>query len=98
MKKYLKEKIIDIVDGKLTNDEIEELIAFFRYVLTEDIDPDDERFFKDLAYEMSGSVKDLALLIINFRRDLKSKIHPDITDLTTKYIPQAADQLEGIIR
>ena len=46
---------------------------------------------------MSGSVKELALLVIQFRKDLKSKIHPEITDLTTKYIPQAADQLEGVI-
>jgi len=97
MKKYLKEKIADIADGKLTNDEIEELIAFFRHALTEEIDQDDELFFKNLAFEISGSVKELALLIINFRRDLKSKIDPDITELTTKYIPQAADQLENII-
>ena len=46
---------------------------------------------------MSGELKDLALLLVNFRRDLKSKLCPEITDLATKYIPQATDQLEGVI-
>ena len=97
MKNKLKAKIVNIVDGKLTESEMEELIDFFKYALIESFDQDDEHFFKGLAYEMSSSVKDLALMIINFRRDLKSRIHPDITDLTEKYIPQTADQLEGII-
>jgi chemotaxis protein CheZ len=97
MKENLKAKIVDIVDGKLTDNEIEELVDFFKYALIESFDQDDEHFFKDLALEMSSSVKDLALLIIDFRKDLKSKIHPGITDLTEKYIPQTADQLEGII-
>jgi chemotaxis protein CheZ len=97
MKNNFKAKIVDIVDGKLTDNEIEELIDFFKYALIESFDQDDEHFFKDLALEMSASVKDLALLIIDFRKDLKSKIHPGITDLTEKYIPQTADQLEGII-
>jgi len=97
MKNQLKAKIVDIVDGKLTEAEMEELIDFFKYALIESFDQDDENFFKGLAYEMSASVKDLALMIIEFRRDLKSRIHPDITVLTEKYIPQTADQLEGII-
>jgi len=97
MKNQLKAKIEDIVDGKLTESEMEELIDFFKYALIESFDQDDEHFFKGLAFEMSSSVKDLALMIINFRRDLKSRIRPDITDLTQKYIPQTADQLEGII-
>jgi chemotaxis protein CheZ len=97
MKNQLKAKIVDIVDGKLTEAEMEELADFFKIALIESFDQDDEHFFKGLAYEMSSSVKDLALMIIDFRRDLKSRIHPDITDLTQKYIPQTADQLEGII-
>ena len=97
MDAYLNKKIKNIVGEKLSGNEIEKLVDFFRYALAEGIEQDEDRFFKDLAYEMSGSVKDLAVLIINFRKDLKAKIHPDITDLTTKYIPQAADQLEGII-
>jgi len=58
---------------------------------------DDEVLFKDLTYEMTRQVKDLALLIIDFRRDLKSKINPGITDIATKYIPQATNQLVDII-
>ena len=97
MKNQLKAKIADIVDDKLTDSEIEELIGFFKVALMESFDQEDEHFFKDLAYEMSSSVKDLALMVIEFRKDLLARIHPGITDLTEKYIPQAADQLEGII-
>jgi chemotaxis protein CheZ len=97
MKGYLKGKISAIVDGKLTDTEIEELINIFRYMLEESVIQDDDQFFKDLAFEMGGSVKELALLIIEFRKDLKSRVDPEITDLTMKYIPQAADQLEAII-
>ena len=97
MKAYLKEKITSIVDGKLTNDQIENLVGFFRQVLTINVDHYDESFFRELAYEMGGEVKELALLLIDFRRDLRSKICPEITDLAIKYIPQATDQLEGVI-
>lgn len=97
MKDYLKGKISAIVDGKLTDTEIEGLIDFFRCMLKESIVQDGDNFFKDLAFEMGGSVKELALLIIEFRKDLKSRVDPEITDLTMKYIPQAADQLQGII-
>ena len=97
MEEYLKGKIAGIVDGKLSETEIEGLIHFFRYMLEKNVEAEDDNFFKDLALEMGGSVKELALLIIEFRKDLKSKVDPEITDLTTKCIPQAADQLQGII-
>jgi chemotaxis protein CheZ len=58
---------------------------------------DNESFFKKLSSEMSGGLKELALVLIDFRREFKSKIHPNITDIATKYIPEAADQLEGVI-
>ena len=58
---------------------------------------DDELFFRGLAHEMTGHVKDLALLVIDCKRDLRSKIHPDLTDMATRHIPQATDQLEEII-
>jgi response regulator of citrate/malate metabolism len=32
---------------------------------------DDDLFFRNLAYEMTGQVKELASLIVDFRRDLK---------------------------
>jgi chemotaxis protein CheZ len=97
MKNHLKEKISSIVDDKLSSKEIEELIKFLRHTKANNILLDDELPFRDLAYEMTGRVKDLALLIIDFRRDLKSKIHPEITDIATKYIPQATNQLVDII-
>ena len=97
MKANLKDQISDIVNTPLSNEQVEELSGFFKQVLSNGLEPDDERFFRDLAIDMTGELKDLALLIIDFRRDLKSKICPEITDLATKYIPQAADQLEGII-
>lgn len=97
MKDYVKEKITNIADGRLTSDQIEDLVGFFRQVLSNNMDQEDESFFRGLAYEMTGDLKDLALLLIEFRRDLKSKICPEITDLAVKYIPQAADQLEGVI-
>jgi chemotaxis protein CheZ len=97
MKDYLKEKITNIADGNLTSDQIEDLSGFFKQVLSKSLDQDDEPFFRELAYEMTGDLKDLALLLIEFRQDLKSKLCPEITDLAVKYIPQAADQLEGVI-
>ena len=97
MKDYLEEKINRIVNGRLTGDQIEDLIGFFRQAMANDMDHDDDDFFKKIAYEMTGEVKELAMLIIDFKRDLKSKIHPEIMELAIEYIPQATDQLEGII-
>ena len=97
MKQNMKKRVDRIVDGKLTTGEIEELINFFQYVLSGNMDQDDDNFFRNLTYEMTGSVKELALLIIDFKENLKSKIQPEITDIATKYIPRAADQLESII-
>jgi chemotaxis protein CheZ len=37
------------------------------------------------------------MLVINFKRDLESKIHPEITDIAIRYIPQATNQLGDII-
>jgi len=92
----LKEKIINIVNGKLTEKEIEEVVGFIKYVTSSNL-YEDEQFFKEVAYEMTGAVKELALLMIEFRRDIKAKVHPELKDLATKYIHEAADQLEGII-
>ncbi|MDY7035334.1 MAG: protein phosphatase CheZ [Thermodesulfobacteriota bacterium] len=97
MKKNLKERIDNIVDGNLTSDQMEKLIIFLRETMSNGLAHDDDPFFKNLVYEMTGDVKDLALMIIDFKKDLKSKIHPELTDLAMKHIPQAADQLEAII-
>ncbi|MBU0986945.1 MAG: protein phosphatase CheZ [Proteobacteria bacterium] len=97
MKEYIKAKVSHIVEAKLTSDQIEELIGFFRQALSNNLNYEDESFFRNIAYEMTGGIKDLALLVIDFRKDLRSRICPKITDLAIKHIPQAADQLEGII-
>ena len=97
MKEDIKKKVAHIVNGKLSSDQIEELIGFFRQALNNKLESDDEKFFRNLAYEMSGDLKELALLVVEFRKDLKSKLCPEITDLAIKHIPQAANQLEGII-
>lgn len=96
MKDNLKERINKLVGSKLSETEVDETVNFIEQLFSSNMD-DDERFFKDMAYEMSGSVKDLAMLIIDFRRDIKAKVHPDIAELATTFIPEASDQLEGII-
>jgi chemotaxis protein CheZ len=98
MKDDLKERISKIVDGKLSNKELEELVDFLGQTMLNSLRGDDEHFFKNLTGEMTGQVKDLAFLIIDFKRELKSKIHPGLSDIATKYIPQATDQLESIIK
>ena len=96
MTEYLEEKIYNTVHGKLSEEETEKLIGFCRHATASKLH-EDEQFFKEIAYGMSGSMKELALMIIDFRRDIKAKVHPGITDLATKYIPEAANQLEGVI-
>lgn len=97
MKNDIKKRIARIVDGKLSDDEMEELIGFFKIALADSPERDDEDFFRNLAHEMTGSVKEMAMLLIDFRRSLKSKIQPDIVELTEKHIPHAADNLESVI-
>jgi chemotaxis protein CheZ len=96
MSELLEKKISNIVNGKLSEAEIVEVVHFVKKVASSNL-YEDELFFKEIAYEMTGAVKELALLVIDFRRDIKTKVHPELNDLATKYIPEAADQLEGII-
>ncbi len=97
MLESLRTKIADLADGQLSSDQIEELIGFFEQALSNSSGHSDDNFFKNLSSDMTGGLKELALLIINFRRDLRSRICPEITDLAVNQIPEAADQLEGII-
>lgn len=94
---YINGKLTKIVNDKLTNDQIEELKDFFRNTMSMNLEYDEENFFKSIAYEMTGELKALAQLIVDFKKDIKSKINPELTDIATKYIPQATDQLEGVI-
>ena len=93
-----KGKARNVADDKASSKETEELIHFIKQTMTDNMTHDEEVFFRDLAHEMTGAVKELALLIIGFRKDLRSKIHPDLTDIATRYIPQTTDQLEAIIK
>ena len=97
MLESLRTKIADLADGQLSSDQIEELIGFFEQALSNSPGHSDDNFFKNLSSDMTGGLKELALLIINFRRDLRSRICPEITDLAVNQIPEAADQLKGII-
>ena len=97
MEKDFQDKIADIVEGKLSKKETSALVASLKQALNRDMGAEDEQFFRQLTYEMTGDVKELALMIIELRRGLKTKIQPEINDIATKYIPQASDQLEGVI-
>jgi chemotaxis protein CheZ len=93
----LREEIAQIVDGKLRKEELEELLRVIRGVVRRGLFPGDDSFFRNLAHEMKGEVKELALMIMDVRKDLAVKIDSEITELAIKYIPQATDQLEGVI-
>ena len=97
IKTELNAKLSSIVDCKLNETQMAEVIAFVKEATDQEISQDDEIFFRDITYDLTGEVRELAMLILDFRRDLKAKLHPDIEELATKYIPQTADQLEGII-
>ena len=93
----LREEIAQIVDGKLRKEDLEELLRVIRGVLHRGLSPEDDSFFRNLAHEMKGEMKELALMIMDVKKDLSVKIGPEITELAVRYIPQATDQLEGVI-
>lgn len=88
MEDYIKGNLVKIVNDTLPDDKIDELKNFFSQTLSLKLEKNDENFFKSLAYEMKGELKDFALLIVDLKKDLRSKIKPEITDIATKYIPQ----------
>jgi chemotaxis protein CheZ len=97
MNQRLINEIGNLVEGKLSAPEIEKLVRFMSRKSLKGSEEDREAFFKHLAREMRQEMKELAALIVEFKRDFLSRIHPEITELRTTYIPQAADQLAGII-
>ena len=54
------------------------------------------QFFEALAMEFSGKMKEVAQELIDFRKDIQSKIEPDMVELAARDIPEASYQLEGI--
>jgi chemotaxis regulatin CheY-phosphate phosphatase CheZ len=53
-------------------------------------------FFEALTMEFTGKVKEIALELIDFRRDLQRRLEPGIVDLAEKDIPEASNQLEAV--
>jgi chemotaxis regulatin CheY-phosphate phosphatase CheZ len=53
-------------------------------------------FFETLTMEFTGQIKEIALELIDFRRDLQRRLEPGIVDLAEKDIPEASNQLEAI--
>lgn len=98
MQERLKKKIFNIVDGKLGEQELDLLLRLVDRRPSKLGAGDEGGFFKHLASEMRQEMKDLASLIMDFKRDLTCKIDPGISEVRAKYIPQAADQLQEIIR
>ncbi|MBW2031849.1 MAG: protein phosphatase CheZ, partial [Deltaproteobacteria bacterium] len=89
--------VTSLVDKQLSIEEFDRLTDLFKQILNGNMDNEGDRFFRSLAYELTGELKELAQLIIDFRREINSKIHPNITDLTSKFLPQTSDQLKAII-
>lgn len=53
-------------------------------------------FFELLTMEFSGKIKGIAKELIDFRKDIQTKIEPDIVEIAARDIPEASNQLEGI--
>ncbi len=53
-------------------------------------------FFETLTMEFTGKLKEIALELIDFRRDLQRRLEPGIVDLAEKDIPEASNQLEAV--
>ena len=102
MSESIINQIDTIVSGKLAKQEIEQLGRLFKKVVSNSLDGNDDStkddgFYKDITSEFSSDVKDLASVLIDFRKELELKLTPHINDIATKDIPNAADQLEAVI-
>jgi chemotaxis protein CheZ len=53
-------------------------------------------FFELLTMELSDKLKGVARELIEFRKDIQSKIEPDIVAIAARDIPEASNQLECI--
>jgi chemotaxis protein CheZ len=97
MDERLKKEIDEWLGGKLSIREIEGLLRLVDRIAPQSAEEGKDAFFKRLAREMRQEMKELALLIMDFKKDFTSTIQPVISEVRTTYIPQATDQLEGII-
>lgn len=53
-------------------------------------------FFELLTMEFSDKIKGVAKDLIDFRKDIQTRIEPEIVELASRDIPEASNQLEGI--
>ncbi len=53
-------------------------------------------FFELLTMEFSDKIKGIAKELIEFRKDIQTRIEPEIVEIASKDIPEASNQLEGI--
>ncbi|MBN2418739.1 MAG: protein phosphatase CheZ [Deltaproteobacteria bacterium] len=53
-------------------------------------------FFELLTMEFSDKIKGIAKELIDFRKDIQTRIEPEIVEIASKDIPEASNQLEGI--
>jgi chemotaxis protein CheZ len=97
MEEKLKEEILGILNGKLSAEEIGRLVRFLDRNDLPNPREGTNGFFKHLAQEMRQEMKALAELIVEFKKDFVARVHPGISEVSAKYLPQAADQLLGII-
>lgn len=97
MDNRVRTEILGLLDGKLSAGETERLLRFMERDVVQREEEGTNTFFKNLAQEMRREMKDLAKLIMDFKKDFASRIQPGISEVRAKYLPQAADQLEGII-
>jgi len=78
-----------IESGDLGYEEMEDLKTMIKKLK-------EGEFFELLTMEFSGKIKEVAKELIDFRKDIQSKIEPDIVEIASKDIPEASNQLEGI--
>ena len=75
--------------GELSAEELEEIKNMVKNLRN-------GHFFEELTSEFSSKIKEIALELIDFRKDIKKRIEPGIVEIAAKDIPEASNQLEGI--
>ena len=84
IKKYPIARTEDLTDSE--TEDIKDVISKLRK----------GEFFELLTMEFSDKIKGIAKELINFRKDIQTRIEPDIVEIASKDIPEASNQLEGI--
>jgi chemotaxis protein CheZ len=77
------------INNELSSDEAEQLKEVIQRMKKNE-------FFELLTMELSGKLQGVAKELIDFRKDIQSKIEPDIVQMASIDIPEASNQLECI--